>query len=632
MLIDRFRQEAQAAGNLQHPNIVAIYEYGEDGDYAYIAMECVTGRSLAQHLQAGYRPELKVFPEVLDQMLDALEYSHARGVIHRDIKPSNILVSEVGLAKISDFGIARLQTSNLTKMGEVLGTPNYMSPEQFLGDPVDERTDIYAAGVIVFEVLTGTRPFRGTDAQVLKQVLHDLPPPPSMIEPRLLPAVDGVVLKALAKSPADRWHSARELADALHEAFGGRPQRTRHGGFPREDPTAPGAAPGTPPPATVAPAGLAALKRGLATRAKTSDDTVPPLRPLGEASRPMPSASRPADAARPADASRPGDRSRPGDASRPGDRSRPGGGAKARMLFVDDEARILSALKATFRDKYDIETAMSGDAALELLKRRPFHVVVSDQRMPGMLGVELLRRVRETAPKTVRLLLTGYSDLASIVGSINEGEVYRFVSKPWDNDDLAATLREAVAVSIGLAKSAPLPSTFTVPPDRAVLVFDDDDRIHRAVKELMGGACRVLYARTLEETVKTLAAEEVSVLVADLDIAREEVGILFRLLKQEHPQTLAIAVTRASDSELVIDLINQARLFRFVAKPINLASLKAHIIAALERYEGFRVAPELVATQQAAPTPGIRESNAAAKILGRLRSLGSRFAAALKPG
>jgi serine/threonine-protein kinase len=237
MLIDRFRQEAQAAGNLQHPNIVSIYEYGEDGDYAFIAMECVAGRSLAQHLQAGYRPELKVFPEVLDQMLDALAYSHARGVIHRDIKPSNILVSEVGLAKISDFGIARLQTSNLTKMGEVLGTPNYMSPEQFLGDPVDERTDIYAAGVIVFEVLTGTRPFRGTDAQVLKQVLHDLPPPPSMVEPRLTPAVDGVVMKALAKSPADRWHSAREFADALHAAFGGRPQRTRHGGFSREGPT-----------------------------------------------------------------------------------------------------------------------------------------------------------------------------------------------------------------------------------------------------------------------------------------------------------------------------------------------------------------------------------------------------------
>ncbi|MGA8052942.1 MAG: response regulator [Burkholderiales bacterium] len=594
-LLDRFRLEAQAVGKLQHPNVVSIYEYGEDGDYAFIAMECVAGRSLAQHLAAGYRPELQVFPEVLDQLLEALEYSHARGVIHRDIKPSNVLVSEVGLAKISDFGIARLQSSNLTKMGEVLGTPNYMSPEQFLGDLVDERTDIYAAGVIVYEVLTGKRPFEGTDAQVLKQVLHDPPPPPSSVEPRLPPALDEVILKALAKSPADRWQSAREFAQALHAAFGvdtapdaasmlgGSTQITSPPTAPESDDTGARAA--------RAPAGIAALKRGLAGR---STDT-----------------SRPRTGAGPAATT---------------------GGAKARVLFVDDETRILTALKAIFRDKYDVDTAMSGDSALELMKRKSYHVVVSDQRMPGMLGVELLRRVREVAPKTVRLLLTGYSDLASIVGSINEGEVYRFISKPWDNDELAATVREAIAVAIGLSKAAPLPESFKVPRDRKVLVYDDDDRIQRAVRELMNGTCHVLYARTLDEALRTLEAEDIAVLIADLDIAREEVSALFRILKQEHPQTLAIAVTRASDSELVINLINQARLFRFVAKPINLAQLKGHVVTALERYESFRASPEFVATQRAASTPELRDSSLGQRILGRLRALGGRFAAALRSG
>jgi serine/threonine-protein kinase len=601
-LLERFRLEAQAAGGLHHPNIVSIYEYGEDGDCAFIAMECVPGKSLREHLAAGYRPELARFPEVIDQILEALEYSHSRGVIHRDVKPSNVLVSEHGIVKISDFGIARLQTSNLTKLGEVLGTPNYMSPEQFLGDRVDERTDIYAAGVIVYEVLTGTRPFKGTDAQIMKQVLHDMPAPPSMYEPRLPPALDEVVLKALAKSPADRYSTAREFAQALHKAFYGRD-------VPEEQTPAADAGDGdTEPPSTAtqrvklplarppaapgkAPAGAAALKRALAGKpaaAEASEEK--------DATPSKPQASRP------------------------------------RVLFVDDEVRILAALKSIFRDKYEVETVMSGDSAVELLKRKSFHVVVSDQRMPGMQGVDLLRHVREATPKTVRLLLTGYSDLASIVGSINEGEVYRFVSKPWDNDELTTTLREAVAVAVGLAKAPPLPKGFKVPPDRTVLVFDDDERIHRAIRELMEGACRVIYARNLDETLRALESEEIAVLVADLDIAREEVATLFKLLKQEHPQTLTIAITKASDSEMVINLINQARLFRFVAKPINLAQLRAHVVSALERYEGFRVAPEFVATQKAEESPDSRESSIGQRILGSLRAFGSRVASALKPG
>ncbi|MGH8699132.1 MAG: serine/threonine-protein kinase, partial [Burkholderiales bacterium] len=139
--LERFKREARAAGNLHHPNIVAIYEYGEDDDCAFIAMECVMGRSLREHLVAGYRPELKVFPEVLDHLLEGLDYSHSRGVIHRDIKPGNLLISEMGIAKISDFGIARLEHSHLTLMGEVLGTPYYMAPEQFDGQTADERSD-----------------------------------------------------------------------------------------------------------------------------------------------------------------------------------------------------------------------------------------------------------------------------------------------------------------------------------------------------------------------------------------------------------------------------------------------------------------------------------------------------------
>src|SRR5262245_7292766 len=221
--LERFKREARAAGNLHHPNIVAIYEYGEDADCAFIAMECVVGRSLRDHLIAGYRPELKVFPEILDQLLEGLEYSHSRGVIHRDIKPGNLLISEMGTAKISDFGIARLEQSHLTLMGEVLGTPYYMAPEQFDGLTADERSDVYSGAVIVYEVLTGRRPFEGHGANLMRQILEAPPPLPSILEPRLPREMDRVLLKALAKRPEDRFRSARQFLEALHLAFEDRP-------------------------------------------------------------------------------------------------------------------------------------------------------------------------------------------------------------------------------------------------------------------------------------------------------------------------------------------------------------------------------------------------------------------------
>jgi len=158
-ILERFKREARAAGSLHHPNVVAIYEYGEDEESAWLVMELVAGKSLRNHLIAGYRPEFNALPEVLVQMLEGLDYSHSRGVIHRDIKADNVLISEMGIAKISDFGIARIERSHLTQAGEVMGTPYYMAPEQFDGAQADERSDIYSAAVIVYEVLCGRRPF-----------------------------------------------------------------------------------------------------------------------------------------------------------------------------------------------------------------------------------------------------------------------------------------------------------------------------------------------------------------------------------------------------------------------------------------------------------------------------------------
>lgn len=214
----RFRREAQAAGRLSHPKIVAIYDYGEEGDLAYIAMEYVAGEELRGHLDAGEHFEIGDCLHVMLQLLDALDYSHRQGVIHRDIKPSNILITPEGNIKIADFGIAKIDSSHLTQAGMVLGTPTYMSPEQFMGKSVDGRSDIYSAGVLLYQMLTGERPFTGSPITIMNKVLHQLPVPPSHINPQVTAELDLVILRSMAKTPEERYQTAAEFMRALKQA------------------------------------------------------------------------------------------------------------------------------------------------------------------------------------------------------------------------------------------------------------------------------------------------------------------------------------------------------------------------------------------------------------------------------
>ena len=597
-LLERFRREAQAAGSLQHPNIVAIYEYGEDEANAFIAMELVEGRSLREHLLAGWRPDLGTLPEVIEQMLEALDYSHARGVVHRDIKPGNILISQMGVAKISDFGIARIERSHLTQTGEVLGTPFYMSPEQFNGQPADERSDVYCAAVIVYEVLAGKRPFEGQGGHLLKQILDDPPPAPTGFNPGLPAQIDSILARALAKRPEERYQSAREFLDALHLALPRKPEQT---------------APPAPAPAAAPAAGMAAP--GAAAGVKLAGNVGALRRAIGVATVAAPAAPSSSAAVRVA---------APTSAPAPVPRRR-----LPAVLCVDDEERVLNALKFVFKDAYDVETATSGVQALERLKQRRFQVLVSDQRMPGMLGVDLLREARTIAPSTVRILLTGYSDLAAIVGSVNESEVFRFVSKPWQQEDLLATINEAVSVAIALEASPPPAPSARTPPELAVVVLEDE-AMARAERQMAGETCRVLHAPRVDDALAALAQHEVAVLISDLESQKIDHTELFKVLKAEHPQTLVIVTTSASDSDVIINLINEARIFRFVNKPVNLTMLQRHVAAALERYHAFGRTPALLRTQAARRAAQASQSPQARSILERLRALGGRFAAVLK--
>jgi eukaryotic-like serine/threonine-protein kinase len=216
--LQRFYHEAQVAGRLNHPNIVTIHDVGEkgaEGD-AYIAMEYVTGTNLHDLLAGGGRLPLAQVADVVGSLARALDYAHENGVIHRDIKPANIVLTETGQPKILDFGIARVAAGGLTRPGRFFGTPNYMSPEQVTGVGVDGRTDQFSLAVILYQLLTGEKPFSGESVTAISyQVVNVDPPPPSKLNPALSPAFDRILRKALAKRPDDRYPRGEGLAEDL---------------------------------------------------------------------------------------------------------------------------------------------------------------------------------------------------------------------------------------------------------------------------------------------------------------------------------------------------------------------------------------------------------------------------------
>ena len=214
----RFVREAQAAARLSHPNIVTVYDFGEHDDLSYIVMEFVAGRELAELFRSGHRFTLPQALQIMAELLDALAYAHAQGVVHRDVKPANVLVDQAGHVKLADFGVARISSGgqDRTMPGTMVGTPNYMSPEQILGQPVGSRTDIFAAGVVLYQFLTGRQPFEGGGMFVVqRRILQEEPTPPSQVFAGLPPVLDSIVSRALAKLPEDRYETAAAFAQDL---------------------------------------------------------------------------------------------------------------------------------------------------------------------------------------------------------------------------------------------------------------------------------------------------------------------------------------------------------------------------------------------------------------------------------
>ena len=216
----RFRKEAQAAGALNHPGIVAIYEYGEDERFAYIAMECVEGNSLRDYLARSATFDERDTVSIMSQLLDALHYAHGHSIWHRDIKPANIIIMGNGRIKLADFGIARIESSDRTHASVVMGTPGYIAPEHYLGQSTDHRMDIFSAGVLFYVLLCGQAPFRGRPEAIMHDVCYVDPDPPSALDPlHRWPKYDAIVARALNKNPSNRFATAAEFRAAILAAY-----------------------------------------------------------------------------------------------------------------------------------------------------------------------------------------------------------------------------------------------------------------------------------------------------------------------------------------------------------------------------------------------------------------------------
>ncbi|MFB0565356.1 MAG: protein kinase [Candidatus Aminicenantaceae bacterium] len=217
-VLKRFIKEAQSAGKLTHPNIITIYDVGREKDMTYIVMQYVEGQSLQKTITSGKKFTTQEVTQLMSQLCDALDYAHQNGIIHRDIKPGNILIDREGMPYLVDFGIARIETSTLTQSGTILGTPSYMSPEQVMGKKIDSRSDIFSLGIILYELLTGKKPFDGESiTTIIYKIVNEEPTPLVKVRKNMPPGFEHLIEKALAKDPQDRYQACAELNADLHE-------------------------------------------------------------------------------------------------------------------------------------------------------------------------------------------------------------------------------------------------------------------------------------------------------------------------------------------------------------------------------------------------------------------------------
>jgi DNA-binding NtrC family response regulator len=300
--------------------------------------------------------------------------------------------------------------------------------------------------------------------------------------------------------------------------------------------------------------------------------------------------------------------------------------APVRILFVDDEERILRSLAMQFRRHYEVLTESDPLRALQRLREEHIHVLVSDQRMPQMSGAQLLAEAREIAPNTLRILLTGYSDLDAAVDALNNGGIFRYLTKPWDPQEMAFTLRQAAELAVRQVQSLQSVTSEKFSAPLSVLLLDDEPDTLGVVGEFcVAGGHRLLRARNLAEAMLQLNNESVDILVSDLKLAGDDTAPLLKTLAQAHPRLLSLVVTPFQDTQALLRLVNEAQIFRYLPKPVRRGLFEKGLKAAAEQALIWRAQP--VVSRLAEVPRDEREQEKVGSLLGMLGRLRERLIA-----
>lgn len=302
---------------------------------------------------------------------------------------------------------------------------------------------------------------------------------------------------------------------------------------------------------------------------------------------------------------------------------------KPTLLLIDDEERILRSLRMLFFTGYEVHTTTDPQEALSILREKQVHVIVSDQRMPLMQGSELLRQAREASPATMRILLTGYSDLEASIASVNEGEVFRYLMKPWNGEEVKQVVAEAAAIaeaSFAAVQHAPVAAAEAQSKKPRVLIMDNDEETAKTVHEVLSDRCEIVWASDAQHAMEELAKQDISVVVSDLMLGDTNVGYILKTIKQLNPQTQCIVVTSFNDTSRLVELINQAQISRYLPKPLSKSMLERNLEYMLERFHTLCSMPVLQKRQSVAPIADPQEKQLSmnfSALLSRLRRVGA---------